>query len=85
MPYIPDKFKLRDTKCIDVDCSLYFLSVGYLTTLSVSRLYKSDDRMTDECAAVGGMRTDSENQSTGRKSAPTPLFTPQISHGLNWD
>jgi hypothetical protein len=36
----------------------------------------------DECGAVGGMRIDRGNQSTGRKPAPVPLCPPQIPHDL---
>jgi hypothetical protein len=33
----------------------YFNAV-YLTTLSISRLYSLDDRMNNECGAIGGMK-----------------------------
>jgi hypothetical protein len=44
--------------------------------------------MINECGAIGGMRTDGENGSTGRKPGLVPLCPPQISHDLigdrNW-
>jgi hypothetical protein len=50
-----------------------FFSVGYLTTLSVSRLYIVDDRPINECETVGGMRTGMINRSTRRKPGTVPL------------
>jgi hypothetical protein len=53
-----------------------------LTTLTMSRLHSIDDGIINECAAVGGMRIGSGNQSTRRKPAQVPLYRPQISHDL---
>jgi hypothetical protein len=37
-----------------------------------------------ECGAVGGMRIGRGNRSTEIKSAPVPLWPPQIAHNLTW-
>jgi hypothetical protein len=42
-------------------------------------------QIIDEYGAVGGMRFSRGNQSTQRKSAPMPLYPPQIPHDLIWD
>jgi hypothetical protein len=39
----------------------------------------------DQCRAVGGMRIGRGSLSTRRKSAPMPLWPPQITHDLTWD
>jgi hypothetical protein len=45
---------------------------GYLMTLSVSRLYSTDDKISD-CRAADGMRIGRGNRSTLRKPALTPF------------
>jgi hypothetical protein len=50
-----------------------FLYVGFLTTLSVWRLYNLTDRMIIGCGVVGGMRTDWGNRNTRRNPVPMPL------------
>jgi hypothetical protein len=45
----------------------------YLKMLLVARLYSVNDRMSDECEEVGGMRTGRETHSAQRK--PTPNAT----------
>jgi hypothetical protein len=59
--------------------------VCYLTTLVGLRLHSVDNRMINECGAVGGMRIGRGNRSTRRKPAPIPLRPPQIPHDLTWD
>jgi hypothetical protein len=39
--------------------------VVLLSTLPVSRLYSADDRMINECGAVGGMGVGKGNRNTG--------------------
>jgi hypothetical protein len=39
-------------------------SVGYLTTLLLSRLYSVDDRMGNECREFDGMTVDKGNRLT---------------------
>jgi hypothetical protein len=43
--------------------------------LSVSKSYNVDDRIIDECGAVGGMKI-------GRGNKYLPLCPPQLSHDL---
>jgi hypothetical protein len=43
---------------------------GYLTMLSVLRLYRADDKVCNECGAVSGIRTDRSKRKTQRKLAP---------------
>jgi hypothetical protein len=54
-------------------------SVGYLTTLSVSRLYSVDDRMLNERELVAGMITGRGNKVLGENSTKFINFH-QISH-----
>jgi hypothetical protein len=62
-----------------------FFKVGYLTTLSVSRLYSFNDRMNNEYRTVGGMKDDRGNQLSGRKHVLLPLCPPQIPHDLTFN
>jgi hypothetical protein len=55
----------------------YVVLLCYLMVLSVSRLH-SAERMISEYGAVGGMRIGRRIRNTQRKSAPVPLFLPQI-------
>jgi hypothetical protein len=48
----------------------YFLSVGYLTTLSGSRLNSIDDRIIKEYGTVCGIKIGRGNGSSWRKPAP---------------
>jgi hypothetical protein len=57
-----------------------FLGVGYLTTLSVSRLHIVDFTMINECGAVG-----EEYRSNRRKPASVLLCPSQIPYDLNWN
>jgi hypothetical protein len=60
----------------------YFFFVGYITVLSVSRLfiyiYILDDRMINECGAVGGMRIGRGIEVLGEHltSATLPVTNP---------
>jgi hypothetical protein len=56
----------------------------YVTTPSVSRIYRVDDWMIDEDVAVGGMSINSVNISTRRKPAPVALCPPQITPDPTW-
>jgi hypothetical protein len=56
----------------------WFLSVGSLTTLCVSRLYSAVDRTLNEQGTVVGMRTDRRNPVL------VPVCLPQIPHHLTW-
>jgi hypothetical protein len=51
---------------------------------TLTGLFYQPRTMVDECGTVGGMRTGRGNQSTRRKSAPVPLFPPQIPYDLTW-
>jgi hypothetical protein len=62
-----------------------FFLVGYLTTLSILRLYSIDDRMINKCGAVGGMGVGRGNQSTWRIPTPIPLRQPLVPYDLTWD
>jgi hypothetical protein len=54
--------------------------VGYLTMLSVSRVYGVDDEMINECGAVGGMTTGRGSRS---KTCPSDIWsTKKIPHDL---
>jgi hypothetical protein len=53
--------------------------------LPVMGLYSVDDRMINECGAVGGKKTGWGNQSSQRKPVPVPLCPPQIPHDWTWD
>jgi hypothetical protein len=53
---------------------LFYLKVGYLTTLSLSRLYSVDDMMIDKYGTVGIMRIGWENRITFRRPVPEPHF-----------
>jgi hypothetical protein len=53
-------------------------------TLSVTRLYRVDDRMINEFGTAGGMRIGRGNRSTRTLSAPVPLCPQKISHDLSW-
>jgi hypothetical protein len=53
-------------------------------TLSVLRLYSINDRISIECGAADGMRTDKKNRSTQRKPIPVPLCMSEIPHDLTW-
>jgi hypothetical protein len=59
--------------------SKLFFKVCYLTTLSVAKLYSVDDRIINECGAVGGMRIGRGNGSTRRKLSQCH-FLHHISH-----
>jgi hypothetical protein len=61
------------------------LQAGYLTTLSVLRLYNAGCRMITECGAVSGMRIGRGNQSTQGKPAQVPPCPPEIPHDLTRD
>jgi hypothetical protein len=63
---------------------LVLFLVGYLTMLSVLRLYSFDDRMSNECGAVGGIRIGRGNRNTGRKPAALPICPPQIVNDVTW-
>jgi hypothetical protein len=45
----------------------------------------SEDRMINECAAVGGMRTGRGNRNTQEKTRLDALYPAQIPHDLTWD
>jgi hypothetical protein len=47
----------------------YSFQVGYLTTLSVSRLWNVSDVMINDCGTVGGMRLERGEGSIRRKTA----------------
>lgn len=49
---------------------------GCLTTLPVSRLHSVDDKVSDDCGAVAGMKIGKGRRSTRRKPAPVPLCPP---------
>jgi hypothetical protein len=59
--------------------------VCYLTMLSVQGTYSINDRMINECGAIGGMRTNKGDRSTQRKPTPVTLCPTQILHDLTWD
>jgi hypothetical protein len=59
--------------------------IVYLTTLSISRLHSANDRMTNECGAVDGMRTNKGNRNTRGTRAQEPIRSSQIPHGLTED
>jgi hypothetical protein len=50
-------------------------------TLSVLRLYRVDNKMINECGAVGGMRTGCRNLSTHRK--PSGSRHPHLHKGTD--
>jgi hypothetical protein len=58
---------------------------GCFTMLSVSKLQSVNNRLINECGAVGGMRTGRGNEITRRKPASVPLRPPQILHELSWN
>lgn len=45
--------------------------VGYLTMLLILRLYSINEKMINECEAVGGMRIERGRQSTWKKPPTT--------------
>jgi hypothetical protein len=56
---------LQNIHRVTASCKIYVLTfpsllVSYLTTLSVSRLYNVDNRITNEYGALGGIRIDRE-------------------------
>jgi hypothetical protein len=59
--------------------------IRYLKTLSVSRLYSADDRMTNEYGKCGSTRSGWRNRSTRKQPAAMPPCPPQIPHNLTWD
>jgi hypothetical protein len=44
-----------------------------------------DDKLINECGAVGGMKIGRGNRSTRAKHAPIPIFLPEIRYDLIWD
>jgi hypothetical protein len=58
--------------------------VGYLTTLSITKLH-GIDMMMNKYETISGMRIGRGNQSTRRKPAPVPLCPSKISYDLTWD
>jgi hypothetical protein len=54
---------LRVSGCVDDGLTDRFLQVGYLTTLSIWRLYSFDDRLINEHEAEGRIRIDKGNRS----------------------
>jgi hypothetical protein len=64
--------------------SLWF-QVAYFMMLPVLRLCSVNDRMINECGAVGGMRIGRGNSGTLRKSVPVRLFPPQFPHDFTWN
>jgi hypothetical protein len=55
------------------------------TSATVGLLYQTWMIDGDDYGPVGGMRIGRGNRSTRRKSAPAPLYPPQILHDLTWD
>jgi hypothetical protein len=45
----------------------------------------SEDRMINECATVGGVRTGTGNGNTQEKTRLDALYPGQILHDLTWD
>jgi hypothetical protein len=60
---------------------VHIFKVAYLTTLAVSRLYSTDDRMINECGDFGGIRKGRGNRSTPRStlSAKNPTLPDVVS------
>jgi hypothetical protein len=54
-------------------------------TLSVLRLYGVSNRISNECGAVDGMKTDKRNRSTEGKPVPFPFCMSQIPHDPTWE
>lgn len=66
----------------------YILSLfhaGYLTSLSVSRIYSVYDTSINERGAGNGMKISRGDRSTRIKPALLLLFPLQIAHHLTWD
>jgi hypothetical protein len=57
----------------------YNFKVGYLTTLSVLKLYGVDDTMFNVCLAVGRMRICKGNWNSSREPTPVSVCILQIS------
>jgi hypothetical protein len=57
---------------------------GHLVRRSLTDLLYQPWMIDDEYGAVGGMRIGRGKQSTLRKPAPAPIYSPQISHHLTW-
>jgi hypothetical protein len=62
----------------NAEISFFIYLIGYLTTLSESRLYA----MINECGTVGGMRIGWENRNAGRKPALMPHCSSRIPRDL---
>jgi hypothetical protein len=62
-----------------------FFTAGYSTIISVSKQYRVDYRIINECEGVGGMRIGRVNRSNRKKPAPVSLCPPYISRGITWD
>jgi hypothetical protein len=63
---------------------LVLFLVGYLTMMLVFRPHSFDDRMNNECGAVGGTRIGRGNRNTRRKPALMPVCPPQILNVVTW-
>jgi hypothetical protein len=59
--------------------------VGYLTTLSASRLHSDGDKTINEYGAVDGMRIGRGNRSTPRKPALLSFYPQPVPHDLRRD
>jgi hypothetical protein len=81
-------FLLWNIQCLKKNRYTFWLimgvQVGYLTTLSVPRLYRVDDRLINECEAFFGMRIGRGNRSTLNKPAQVPLCPPHFPHCRTW-
>jgi hypothetical protein len=67
---------------VDMAPAVIISKVGCLTTLSMSRMSSVDDRIINECGAVGGMRIGKRNRSSRRRRFSVSLCPPQILHDL---
>jgi hypothetical protein len=68
---------------VEINVTLFLF--GYFTTLNVSKLHSINNRMINECGAVGEMRTGTGYEITRRKPASVPLSPLQILHELTWN